>query len=228
MVSELIVAMRAADDEPSTNAIVLAGAGRSFCQGTDGDVGALEDDRRVLRQPWHLVQCFLQIENPIVTKVVGRAAGVGLVIALLSDAVVAAEDAELGDPNVEVGLVPGHGLAAILPLVVGPFRAKELLMLSRFVSGREAADMGMINRAVPPNVVDATVADLAAELAAQPTYALRATKAVVNRYIQSMTSAVLDLSLAYEEVGRGVATGWPTTAAAREPAQVRGDDAPGR
>jgi len=204
MVIELMEVMARVDLEPSTNVIVLTGAGRGFCGGADVASFGSAPDHRVHRRGWHLVHSMLQIEKPIIAKVNGAAAGLGLVIALLSDCVIATDDAKLGDPHVKLGLVAGDGLAVILPLVIGPHRAKELLLSSKYVSGREAADMGMINRAVPPHELDAAVDAMAGELAAQPVYALRATKAVVNRHVRAMANEVLDVSLAYEEISRGL------------------------
>jgi enoyl-CoA hydratase len=204
MVVELMATMAQVDAEASTNVVILTGAGRGFCGGADVGSFGSAPDHRVLRRGWRLVHSFLQMEKPVIAKVNGPAAGLGLVIALLADCVIATEDAKLGDPHVKLGLVAGDGLAVILPLVIGPHRAKELLLSSRYVSGREAADMGMINRAVPAAELDAAVATLAGELASQPVYALRATKAAINRYVRWMANEVLDVSLAYEEISRGL------------------------
>ena len=204
MVVALMETLRAVDAYPETKVIVLTGAGRGFCAGGDITSFGSSPDHRVHRRGWHLVQTLLQVEKPVVAKVNGAASGLGLVVALLADCVVAAEDAKLGDPHVNLGLVAGDGLAVILPLVIGPHRAKELLMLGRHISGAEAARMGMINRAVEREVLDRVVDDLASDLASQPTYAVRATKAVVNRYVRRMADDVLDLALAYEEISRGL------------------------
>jgi enoyl-CoA hydratase/carnithine racemase len=147
---------------------------------------------------------MLETEKPIIAQINGPAAGLGLVLALFCDCTIASEDAKLGDPHVSLGLVAGDGGAAILPLLVGPHVAKELLLTSRYLSGRQAADLGMINRAVPAEQLAAEVRELAAEIAAQPAYAARATKAVVNRYLRSAVHEALELSLAYEEVSRGL------------------------
>jgi enoyl-CoA hydratase len=147
---------------------------------------------------------MLEVEKPVVAMVNGPAMGLGLTIALLSDLVVAAEDAVLGDPHVGLGAVAGDGVAIVLPLVIGPHRAKELLLTGRSISGAQAAAMGMINRAVLSEDLESVAYELAKELAAQPSYAVRATKMVVNRYVRWMAGQVLDVALAYEEISRGL------------------------
>jgi enoyl-CoA hydratase len=192
------------DLDPQTTAIVLTGSGRAFSAGGDIKSFGSASDHRVNRRGWHLVYRMLEVEKPVVAMVNGPAMGLGLTIALLSDLVVAAEDAVLGDPHVGLGAVAGDGVAIVLPLVIGPHRAKELLLTGRSVSGAQAAAMGMINQAVLPEDLESVVYALAKELAEQPTYALRATKMVVNRYVRWMAGQVLDVALAYEEISRGL------------------------
>jgi enoyl-CoA hydratase len=192
------------DLDPQTRAIVLTGAGRAFTAGGDIKSFGSMPDHRVNRRGWHLVYRMLEVEKPIVAMVNGPAMGFGLTIALLSDLIVAAENAVLGDPHVGLGAVAGDGVAIVLPLVIGPHRAKELLLTGRSVSGAQAAAMGMVNQAVPSEDLESIVYALAKELADQPTYALRATKMVVNRYVRWMAGQVLDVALAYEEISRGL------------------------
>jgi len=192
------------DRDPSTRAMVITGAGRAFSAGGDIKSFGSAPDPRVNRRGWHLVHRMLEIEKPMVAMVNGPAMGLGLTIALLCDAVIAADDAVLGDPHVHLGAVAGDGVAVVLPFVIGPHRAKELLMTGRKVSGKDAAAMGMINRSVAATELSSTTYALAEELAAQPAYAVRATKMVVNRYVRWMTDQVLDVALAYEEISRGL------------------------
>jgi enoyl-CoA hydratase len=103
---------------------------------------------------------------------------------------------------VNLGLVAGDGAAVVLPVLIGPHRAKELLLTGKLITGTEAAAMGMINRAVPAAELSDTAYALAREYAAQPTYAARATKMAVNRYLRWMVEQTLDVSLAYEAISR--------------------------
>jgi enoyl-CoA hydratase len=147
---------------------------------------------------------MLEIEKPIIAMVNGPAIGFGLTIALMCDLVVAADDALLGDPHVNLGVVAGDGAITVLPFLIGPHRAKELLMTGRNITGETAAEMGMINCSVPgPKLKDVTLS-LAEELAQKPTYAVRATKLVVNRFVRWMVGQTLDVALAYEEISRSL------------------------
>jgi enoyl-CoA hydratase len=145
---------------------------------------------------------MLRVEKPTIAMVNGAAVGLGLTVALLCDVVVAAEDAKLGDTHVDLGLVAGDGAVVILPLLIGPQLTKELLLTGRLVTGREAAEMGMVLSAHPADKLESAAFDLASSLAAQPTYAVRATKSVINKYVRWMSDQLLDVALAYEEVSK--------------------------
>jgi enoyl-CoA hydratase len=202
MVEEFQSIVRRVDLEPSTRAIVLTGAGRAFTAGGDVRSFGSKHDPRVNRRGWHLVHRMLEIEKPIVAMVNGPAIGLGLTIALLCDCVIMADDATIGDPHVNLGLVAGDGAAVVLPLLIGPHRAKELLLTGKRITGVDAAAMGLINRSVPGEDLAAAAYGLAREFAAQPTYAARATKTAVNRYLRWMVEQTLDVSLAYEAISR--------------------------
>jgi enoyl-CoA hydratase len=189
--------------------VVLTGAGRGFCAG--GDM----KDLRTLDEPYgggrskeplaimaadarRLANEMLDVEQPIIAAVNGDAFGLGANIALLCDIVVMAEDARIADTHVNVGLVAGDGGAVIWPILVGPNRAKELLMLGKRLSGREAADIGLVNHAVAREDVLSTANALADQLAAQPPLAVRWTKYSVNKALKHAMNLVFDTSIAFE------------------------------
>lgn len=193
------------DQDAMTKVVVLTGAGRGFCGG--GDTKSMgtrhapgQAPSHVYSMGRHLINAFNSVEKPIVAMVNGPAAGLGATIALFCDAVFMADDAVIGDRHVNVGLVAGDGGAVLWPLLVGPLLAKEMLMTGRMLTGTEAAAMGLVNRSVPGDrLADETYA-FAAELASMPPYALRATKASVNRVVHWMTNLVLEPSLAWEKI----------------------------
>jgi enoyl-CoA hydratase len=202
MTTALMAAISEADNDPETKAIVITGAGRAFSAGGDVRAFGTNVDTRVNRRGWHLASLMLRVEKPTVAMVNGAAVGLGLTVALLCDAVVAAEDAKLGDTHVDLGLVAGDGAVVTLPLLIGPQLTKELLLTGRLVTGREAAEMGMVWSAYPADELEAAAFDLAISLGAQPTYAVRATKSVINKYVRWMSDQLLDVALAYEEISK--------------------------
>jgi enoyl-CoA hydratase len=136
----------------------------------------------------------------VIAQVNGVAVGLGATIALLSDIVLMADDAKIGDRHVNVGLVAGDGGAVIWPLLVGPAQAKLYLMTGRMIPAAEAERIGLIAKAVPVETLAAEVEKLVQELAALPPYAVQATKSAVNRAVAANAGTVLDVALAYEHL----------------------------
>jgi enoyl-CoA hydratase len=193
------------DADEDTNVVVLTGAGRGFCSGGDtktmaGRHANTKEPLRVYSRGRHLISGMLSVEKPLIAMVNGPAAGLGATIALFCDAVFMSDAATIGDRHVNVGLVAGDGGAVAWPLLVGPLRAKELLMTGRMLSATEAVEIGLVNRRVAAENLESETLDFAREVAAQPPYAVRATKAAINRYVQAVNSQVLDASLAWERI----------------------------
>jgi enoyl-CoA hydratase/carnithine racemase len=165
--------------EENVRVIVVTGAGRGFCAGADmhelqelgeSDLGALPF------QPVRRPQSFpLSIPKPILAAINGPCAGIGLVQALMCDMRFAAESAKLTTAFSRRGLVAEHGISWILPRLVGPARALDLLLSGRVVLGAEALELGLVNRALAPaKLLDETLA-YAHELARQCSPASMAT-----------------------------------------------------
>ncbi len=194
-----------ANDE-EVNAILLTGAGKAFSAG--GDVKAMaarwgteEGKKWILKiaaAGRRIIQNLLDVEQPIIAAVTRDAMGLGANIALLSDVIVASETARIADTHVKVGIVAGDSGAVIWPLLVGPARAKEFLMRGTFISGSEAAKMGLVNYAVPGDQVLSKAGEIARELADGPTWAIRWTKLAVNKWLKQQVNLILDASIAYE------------------------------
>ncbi|MEH3033703.1 MAG: enoyl-CoA hydratase/isomerase family protein [Aeromicrobium erythreum] len=202
----LAATLREADLDPQTRAIVLTGEGVGFCAGGDvkkmvGETSFGPKDRPYVYTPGRdLIKAFLRVEKPVIAMVNGAAAGLGATIALMSDIVVMADEARIGDVHVTVGLVAGDGGAAIWPLLIGPSRAKEYLLTGRMLSGQEAAAIGLVSASVPLTNLRKHVMELADELASLPPYAVMATKSAINRALEVAVTNVLDTSLAYEHL----------------------------
>jgi 2-(1,2-epoxy-1,2-dihydrophenyl)acetyl-CoA isomerase len=181
----LVDAFDQAGRDDAVRVIALSGAGDHFCGGADivarnspsGErprVGSIQ--RRLPVQAHRLIPLVLSVQVPVVAAVRGWAAGIGFQLAVAADFTVAARDAKLWEPFVERGFTPDSGATWLLPRVVGPVRARELLMLGRTLSGDEAADWGIVHRAVDADGVDAEVDAIVSRLSAGPTVALGLTK----------------------------------------------------
>jgi enoyl-CoA hydratase/carnithine racemase len=149
--------------------IVVTGAGRGFCAGADmHDLQALGDgqvDIDVEAVLERRQQTFpLSIGKPIIAAINGACAGIGLVQALMCDLRFAAEGAKLTTAFARRGLVAEHGISWILPRLVGPARALELLLSGRVVLAEEAQALGLLNRVLAPETLLEGTLDYAREL----------------------------------------------------------------
>jgi enoyl-CoA hydratase/carnithine racemase len=160
--------------------IVVTGAGRGFCAGADmQELQALGDGKvdvdagaALERRP----QTFpLSIGKPIIAAINGACAGIGLVQALMCDVRFAAEGAKLTTAFARRGLIAEHGISWMLPRLIGPARALDLLLSGRVVLAEEAQELGLVNRvSAPERLVEETL-DYARELASQCSPASMAT-----------------------------------------------------
>jgi 2-(1,2-epoxy-1,2-dihydrophenyl)acetyl-CoA isomerase len=184
---------RAATDD-SLRVVLLKGAGDDFCSGADWlatnapsgqrpRTGSIQ--RRTPIQAHRLIALMTEVQLPIVCAVRGWATGLGFQIALAADFTVAAEAARFWEPFLERGFSADSGSTWLLPRLVGIARAKEVLLLGRQLSGREAADLGLIYRAVPGAELDGAVDELVGRLATAATVAVGLTKRCIHRALQS-------------------------------------------
>jgi enoyl-CoA hydratase/carnithine racemase len=160
MEGDYFAALEQCANDADVRAIVVTGAGRAFCAGADmQDLQALGNGNAHDNEHGHghthvdserRAQTFpLSIPKPIIAAVNGPCAGIGLVQALMCDLRFAADDAKLTTAFARRGLVAEHGISWILPRLVGPAHALDLLLSARVVLGREAAAMGLVNRSLP-------------------------------------------------------------------------------
>ncbi|HKP91340.1 MAG TPA: enoyl-CoA hydratase [Thermoleophilaceae bacterium] len=184
-------------ERDDVRAIVVTGAGRGFCAGADmqelrsiGDGGVDEAARDRDRRP----QAFPHsIPKPIVAAINGPVAGIGLVQALMCDVRIAAEGAKITTAFARRGLVAEHGISWILPRLVGPARALDLLLSGRVVLAEEAAAMGLVNLAVPAESVLERALAYARELA---THSSPASMATMKRQVYGDLERGLEESVA--------------------------------
>lgn len=183
--------------------VVLTGEGRAFSAGGDVELmqrGIDNPDRskKGFVEGKRIVFSLLEIEKPVICRLNGDAIGLGATLALLCDMVIAVDSARIGDPHVRVGLVAGDGGAVIWPQLIGFVKAKEYLLTGDLIPAPEAAQMGLINRAVPADQLDVEVEKLVGKLANGASAAINWTKAAVNIPLRRIAHEVMDAGFGYE------------------------------
>ena len=184
LTADLVAALaRAGDDD--ARVVVLAGRGRAFCSGYD-----LKEElppetvlatRLRVEQIQDVTRAIRRFPGPVIAAVHGYALGAGCEFALGCDLVVAAEDAQFGFPEVSVGLSVTGGISRLLPLLVGPVRAKELLMLGERFGAARALELGLVNQVTVAGQHEQAAAVIAARLREQPRLALALAKQALDR-----------------------------------------------
>jgi 2-(1,2-epoxy-1,2-dihydrophenyl)acetyl-CoA isomerase len=174
----LVAALSQVGEDPAVRCVVLTGSGRAFCVGQD-----LKEHVRSLSDPSSslattvtdhynpIVLALSTMNKPVIAALNGVAAGAGLSFALACDFRIAAEGAGLNTSFAGIALSCDSGASWTLPRLVGPARAKELLLLPRTVPADEALALGLVTTVVPPEALERTVSDLARTLADGPTLA---------------------------------------------------------
>lgn len=181
----LVDEIERADADRGIRCVVLTGNGRAFCAGADlkahRDRPQSPEERRryieMAQRANHLIQ---SIGTPVVAAVNGHAIGAGLELALSADFAVVAEDARLRLPEIALGTFVGGGAAYTLAERVGVLKAREIIYLGDFLSGSEAAAMGVLNRAVPAAKVLGAATRLAQRLARRAPIPLAAAKKLIG------------------------------------------------
>jgi 2-(1,2-epoxy-1,2-dihydrophenyl)acetyl-CoA isomerase len=187
---------RSADDE--TKVIVLTGTGDAFCAGADLQGSSNHDIRSIdvtasLREHTNpTILAMRALPKPIIARVHGHAVGVGCNYALASDIVIASDQAKFGQVFVKIGLMPDGGSTFFLPRTVGYAKAFELMTSGDIISAADALELGLINRVVPFDQLDATVNSMAARLVAAAPIAVRKIKEGLNHGLTSDLASALD------------------------------------
>jgi enoyl-CoA hydratase/carnithine racemase len=193
-------------DDPETNIIVVTGEGKAFSAG--GNVKGMAEDAGTEKGWQHVTTIFYSakriIENilncpkPTIAAINGDAMGLGASVALACDVQVIAETARIADTHVRVGLVAGDGGTVLWPLLIGPNRAKDMLMRGKIIKGIEAQQMGLVNYVTPVDQVVAKALEIAADMNSMPPLAVRWTKVSVNKMVKQQFNLVADAAIAYE------------------------------
>lgn len=203
----LIALLGDASGAPDVRAVVLTGTGRGFCAGADlrgssttGDRVAGDVARTIRLGAQRLIAAVLDCEKPVIAAVNGTAAGIGAHLAFACDLVLAAESARFIEVFVRRGLVPDGGGAYLLPRLIGPQRAKELMFFGDALTAPDAERLGLVNRVVPDEELAKTAAEWAARLATGPTRTLALTKQLVNTSLDTDRTTAFAAEAAAQEI----------------------------
>jgi len=201
---ELADALRAAANDGSVHCVVLRGEGPVFSAGVDlGELASFAGEPDVLR-PFRGV--FLDCANlceampkPVVCQIHHTCVGGALEVALGCDLRIASEDSQLGLPEVKLGIIPDVGGSSRLPAVVGLGRAKELIMTGATIDAIEAQRIGLVNRVVPAEELDAATQALVDELLANSHVAVGRAKAVMDASARPALAQTLAMEVVVQE-----------------------------
>lgn len=181
LMDELIAAIAAADADPNIHAIVLTGGPRVFAAGADiktmADATPVDMAADATFARWASIAAC---RKPLIAAVSGYALGGGCELAMLCDIIIAGDTAQFGQPEVNIGIIPGAGGTARLTRALGPYRAMELILTGATLSAQEALQHGLVNRICPAEAVVAEAQRLAAVIAAKAPIAVRMAKEAVR------------------------------------------------
>jgi 2-(1,2-epoxy-1,2-dihydrophenyl)acetyl-CoA isomerase len=184
--------------DPTVRVLLLTGAGDAFCAG--GDLRSMPERlalspasrRAQLDRDSQVIQKLYEFERPVVARIAGPCLGAGLSLALACDLRIAARTASFGAVFHRVGLTGDFGLTWLLPRVVGPARATQLLLEAEVIDGERAAAIELVHRVVDPGALEAETLSLCQRLCQGPPLAQAMTKRGLRRSAALALDAMLD------------------------------------
>jgi enoyl-CoA hydratase/carnithine racemase len=199
MQDELQAAALDASIHDGVAAVVVHGGAKVFAAGADVKQMATWTHADMVRRSSALqasITAVARIPKPVVAAISGYALGGGCELALAADFRVCGDNARLGQPEIQLGIIPGAGGTQRLPRLIGPARAKDLIFTGRFVDAAEALAIGLVDQVVPPDDVLGVARALAARFVGGPALALRAAKEAVDAGLEVDLATGLELERA--------------------------------
>jgi enoyl-CoA hydratase len=192
LMGELMAALTALDDDDEIRTVVLTGGTKVFAAGADiaEMVTRTPADQLVIERGPRWTG-LLRFTKPLIAAVNGYALGGGCELAMMCDLIIAGENARFGQPEVNLGILPGAGGTQRWPRTVGKYVAMEINLTGEFIDAARAYQLGVANRVVPVEQTVAAAQDLARRIAAKPPIAVRMIKEAVNAAFETTLSAGL-------------------------------------
>ena len=193
VMEELAVALEEFDRDEQVGCIVITGSQRAFAAGADikemVDATAVEMLQRDSIGRWDRIR---KIKKPVIAAVSGFCLGGGCELAMACDLIVASESAQFGQPEINLGVIPGAGGTQRLTRALGKSKAMEMILTGRYLTAREAEQFGLVTRVVPVEVYLDEALKLANEIAARPPVAVRFAKEAINKAYETSLSEGLE------------------------------------
>lgn len=208
LVEDILMTLAWCQNTPAVSVLILTGAGKAFSAG--GNIkqmrdrsglfsgSVLEIQEQYRRGIQRLPLAMEQIDIPVVAAINGAAIGAGLDLACMCDLRYAAEQAQLGETFLNLGIIPGDGGAWFLPRLIGPQRAAELIFSGRLLKADEARELGLLLEVWPAEELLPRVHELARRIAAQPPQALRLSKRLLRAERSMELAEFLELCAGYQ------------------------------
>jgi enoyl-CoA hydratase/carnithine racemase len=181
--AELAVLAKEVSERDDVRAVILYGGEKSFAGGADIKEMASRTYPEIAKFGATLtgtLSAIAEIPKPVIAAITGYALGGGLELALTADRRVAGDNVKVGQPEIQLGVIPGAGGTQRLARLIGPSKAKDIVYTGRFVKAQEALELGIVDEVVAPDDVYAAAHKWASRFANGPAVALRAAKAAID------------------------------------------------
>ncbi len=180
LMEELVENLHAYDRDPEVRAMIITGNEKAFAAGADikemAEASAIEMLIRDQFARWDRIR---KITKPLIAAVSGFALGGGCELSMACDIIIASETARFGQPEINIGVIPGAGGTQRLTRAVGKCKAMEMILTGRMITAQEALTWGLVNKVVPVEAYLEEAKDLAREIASKPPVAVRLAKEAV-------------------------------------------------
>jgi enoyl-CoA hydratase/carnithine racemase len=190
MVSEIGDALQEAEKDRTIRVLILTGKGKAFCAGADLKYFKEQVSTLAQQEEWYrwanrtMMNPLAQFRKPVIAAVNGAALGGGYELMLACDLAVAAEDAIIADQHINFGIIGPGGGTQRTTWLVGARKAKEIILMGKRLTGKEAEKIGLINLAVARDQLEGAAHEMAVQLSQKSPVAIRIAKALINRALQ--------------------------------------------
>ena len=182
LANELGDACREINQDEEVRAVIITGAGQTFCSGADLDeLFSTLDELSRTNQASLASRAVAAVNCPVIAAINGDALGAGLELALSCDIRISSENARFGFPETSYGLIPGGGGTQRLPRIVGRGKASEMILIAEPIDAREAYRIGLISKVVPGDKLAEEAKEIAKRLVSRAPIAVRYAKEAVNK-----------------------------------------------